>query len=328
MRWQRINIETNNGLREGIAPLVISASRATDIPAFHGAWLANRLKAGYCLWQNPFNAAQRQYVGFQKTRVFVFWSKNPRPFFPVLAQASELGFRHMFHYTLNDYEKENLEPGLPPLADRIAVFRQLAALTGKLLWRFDPVILGGSLSPAVLVERIRRIASQIGDLAAALTFSFVDFYEKTRRGLKPWGFAAPDKTQMRIFAAELAEAAQKDGWPFPTRICGEDMDFSHLGIDKARCVDGALISDLCPDDPEIRKIYGQTPHALLPGLNRPRSRDSGQRKTCHCAPSKDIGAYSSCSHFCAYCYANASPHSVRQRLKKMDTRSEMLVPPD
>lgn len=79
------------------------------------------------------------------------------------------------------------------------------------------------------------------------------------------------------------------------------MDLSHLGMDKAKCVDGTLMSALCPNDPEIKKIHGLPPGALLPGLKLLLVRDTGQRETCHCAPSKDIGAYSTCPNFCAYC---------------------------
>ena len=57
---------------------VISASRRTDIPAFYMEWFMNRLRAGYVEWVNPFNGTGR-YYSFEKTRVIVFWSKNPRP---------------------------------------------------------------------------------------------------------------------------------------------------------------------------------------------------------------------------------------------------------
>ena len=41
---------------------------------------------------------------------------------------------------------------------------------------------------------------------------------------------------------------------------------------------------------------------------------SGQRTACGCIPSKDIGAYDSCPHFCVYCYANRSEQAVRANL--------------
>lgn len=72
MKWPETVIETPHGRQTAIAPLVISASRATDIPAFHADWFMHRLRAGYCVWQNPFNARQRQYVSFERAKVVVF----------------------------------------------------------------------------------------------------------------------------------------------------------------------------------------------------------------------------------------------------------------
>lgn len=46
--WEGKIIRTDQGeMKTGIAPLILSASRATDIPAFHTPWLMNRLEKGY-----------------------------------------------------------------------------------------------------------------------------------------------------------------------------------------------------------------------------------------------------------------------------------------
>lgn len=52
----RVVITTDSGERvEAVAPVVISASRATDIPAFYAEWFFRRLERGYCVWVNPFS---------------------------------------------------------------------------------------------------------------------------------------------------------------------------------------------------------------------------------------------------------------------------------
>ena len=61
---------------EATAPVIISASRSTDIPAFYAKWFFNRLAKGYCVWMNPFNR-QKMYVSFNRCKVVVFWTKNP-----------------------------------------------------------------------------------------------------------------------------------------------------------------------------------------------------------------------------------------------------------
>jgi hypothetical protein len=64
--WQKVTINTPKGAVEGIAPVVISASRATDIPAFYSDWFVHRMRIGYVKWFNRFNG-QPTYVSFAKT---------------------------------------------------------------------------------------------------------------------------------------------------------------------------------------------------------------------------------------------------------------------
>ena len=66
MSWSKIQIKQNDGkLVDAQAPVIISASRSTDIPAFYSDWFINRLKAGYVKWKNPFNGVYL-YVSFEK----------------------------------------------------------------------------------------------------------------------------------------------------------------------------------------------------------------------------------------------------------------------
>ena len=46
---EKIKIYTDSGeLVEASAPVIISASRSTDIPAFFAKWFFNRFAKGYC----------------------------------------------------------------------------------------------------------------------------------------------------------------------------------------------------------------------------------------------------------------------------------------
>ena len=48
MASDKVNIRTQNGeLVEASAPVIISASRSTDIPAYFAKWFINRLEKGY-----------------------------------------------------------------------------------------------------------------------------------------------------------------------------------------------------------------------------------------------------------------------------------------
>ena len=90
------------------APVIISASRSTDIPAFYAKWFFNRLKKGYCVWYNPFNW-QKMYVSFARCRVIVFWTKNPKPILPYLHELDKRDIHYYFQVTLNDYADEFFE---------------------------------------------------------------------------------------------------------------------------------------------------------------------------------------------------------------------------
>jgi len=45
-------------MAETQAPVIISASRSTDIPAFYADWFFHQLKTGYSAWTNPFNGVK------------------------------------------------------------------------------------------------------------------------------------------------------------------------------------------------------------------------------------------------------------------------------
>ena len=51
MVWKKIQIKKSNGeFVEAQAPVIISVSRSTDIPAFYADWFMRRLKEGYVKW--------------------------------------------------------------------------------------------------------------------------------------------------------------------------------------------------------------------------------------------------------------------------------------
>lgn len=303
-----INVKT-------IFPEVISASRATDIPAYHAAWFINRLRAGYCEWQNPFNANQKQVVSFAETNAIVFWSKNPAPLIPYLSEITDYGIKFYFQFTLNDYKAEGLEPGVPALMERIKTFKYLAQKY-KVIWRYDPVVFGGGLTVTRHIHIIKYLMEHIGNYTEKLVFSFVDLYGRVDRNLKSFNteLRAPDLDEMRQFSLELVELRDKISPRLQLATCAEaEIDFAAMGIDENSCIDPDLINKLCNSDiyKNINIKLHQSQRPLLeqllefPSYVKIFEKDKGQRKDCKCAPSKDIGSYRHhpCSHHCIYCYA-------------------------
>ncbi|MDR2051238.1 MAG: DUF1848 domain-containing protein [Deltaproteobacteria bacterium] len=303
MKWPALKIETEAGEEEAVAPLVLSASRVTDIPAFHGEWFMQRLRAGYCRRVNPFNRGQESLISFARCRLIVFWSKNPAPFMRHIDELEERGLSFYFQFTLNDYEREKLEPRLPPLEQRLRTFMDLSERIGRerVIWRFDPVLLGDGLEAEDIIGRLEAIGRKLNGHTDKLVFSFVDMYKKTKERLKKIdpGFRAPERGDMLRIAGGIAAINRE--WPRPLALstCAEEIELAAMGISRNQCVDPALIRRLCGNDAGISEFYAPRPEGAA-------LKNSGLRARCACAPSRDIGAYNTCPHFCAYCYANHS----------------------
>lgn len=299
MTNRKIQLTIDDGsIVDAQTPLIISASRATDIPAFYSRWFFNRLKQGYIRWRNPYNGKD-SFVSFANTRFIVFWSKNPRPLLPLLPILNDLGIGCYIQYTLNDYVAEGLEPNVPPLAERIDTFKQLVdeLCIGAVVWRFDPLILTDKISSDNLLAKIENIATQLHGYTEKLVFSFADIsiYRKVGRNLSEAGVHYYEWTEdgMTTFAHRLS--GLNPGLELAT--CAEKVDLSQFGINHNRCIDPELICRLKPE--------------LQPSVYNLKT-DKGQRSLCGCITSKDIGAYNTCAHGCAYCYANSNPYSAGQ----------------
>lgn len=345
----KLTITTDSGERvEATAPVVISASRSTDIPAFYARWFFNRLRRGYCAWVNPFNR-RRSYVSFARCRVVVFWTKNPRPILPYLHELDERGIHYYFQVTLNDYEAERFEPGVPPLAERIATFRELAARIGpaRIIWRFDPLIFTPTTTPRELLGRIWRIGNRLEHCTEKLVFSFVDVkaYRKVQQNLvkETACFTKDNVVRAELDAAQrremveglarLRDAWAARGWPLTLATCAETDDLSAYGVEHNCCIDARLMERLFGADREL--VYylrtGRWPEPDLFGALPPLPetckdlKDKGQRRACGCMVSKDIGMYDTCRHFCVYCYANSSRNRVEANAAQITGEGESLI---
>lgn len=335
---------------EAIAPVIISASRSTDIPAFHAQWFINRLRAGYCVWYNPFNQ-KPTYVSFKNCKVVVFWTKNPKPLIPLLHELDERGIHYYFQFTLNDYSNEGFEPNVPDVSQRVETFRQLSRLIGKerVIWRFDPMIVTPQLSPRDLLIKVWNLGNKLKGFTDKLVFSFIDVngYRKVQNNLvKETNCFTKENIEQAEFTQkqmnEIAEGLAKchdrwatEGWSLELATCGEQIDLDRYGIVHNRCIDGELMKHLWKEDKELLFYlnYGKLPdYNSLFGLdfNRPtlspeKMKDKGQRKLCGCMVSKDIGMYNTCNHLCVYCYANTSRAVVEKNSQRVNENSESLV---
>ena len=346
---ERITINTDfSESVEATAPVIISASRSTDIPAFYARWFFNRLAKGYCAWYNPFNQ-QKMYISFERCRVVVFWTKNPAPIIPYLSELDKRGIHYYFQVTLNDYEKEGFEPNVPSVNERVEAFKKLSRLIGKerVIWRFDPLIITPNIGPRELLKRIWNIGNKLKGYTDKLVFSFVDVkaYRKVQNNLvkETMCFTKEDVENaeanhaQRIEIVEglkkIREAWHNDGWDVEMATCAEDIDLEAYGIEHNRCIDGELMKRIFADDKELvyylhtlkwpeKDMFGEIPPIPQKQKN---VKDTGQRKICGCMVSKDIGMYNPCRHFCVYCYANTSKEAVLKNKDKHNDESESII---
>lgn len=340
---------SKNKSSQATTPVIVSASRSTDIPAFYAKWFINRLAAGYAVWYNPFNQ-QPMKISFDKTKVVVFWTKNPAPLIPYLEELDRRGIHYYFQFTLNDYEAEGFEPNVPVLAERVETFRKLASLIGKerVIWRFDPIIMTSRLQPRDILKKVWKVGNLIKGCTEKLVFSFADVtnYRKVQNNLikdtdiftrETIEMAEPNEEQIQEIVEGLVKLREhwkkEDGWDLMLATCAEKIDLEQYGVEHNKCIDGDLMERLFADDKELvyylrtgklpePDLFGEIPQ--LP-LESKTLKDKGQRKLCGCMISKDIGMYNTCRHLCVYCYANTSRKVVISNKDRHSDSSESII---
>ena len=274
--------------------MIISASRRTDIPAFYGEWLMNRLGEGFVLTRNPFNPRQCRRISLLPGDVdaLVLWTKDPAPLLPRLPEITGSGIPVAVQFTLTPYGRE-LEPGLRDKAELIATFRELSRLLGRdrVWWRYDPILFNGDgWDFSRHIAAFRRLSAGLAGYTAVCTISFVDMYAKIRPAERAGRVRPVPPEQRGDLATALAAAGREQG--ITLRACCEKMDLSGYGVLPGACIGREEMERLC-------------------GHPLPRGRDPGQRSGCGCMSSVDIGSYRTCRHGCVYCYAGCAAPDAR-----------------
>lgn len=295
-------------------PIVVSASRRTDIPAFYGDWFQSRLREGFCEYRNPFGG-QTYRVSLQKEHVlcFVFWSKNYRPFLPVLENLHDRGFPFYCHFTINGYPKE-LEHRVPPVERLLETAGRIADRFGqeRIQWRYDPIILSSKTPESFHLDNFSFLADRLRSVTGRCYFSFLQYYHKVKRKFRllenehQVGFQNPTAEEKRDLVSKLFPIAAESG--IEMFSCCDDACVIEGSVRKARCVDRDL----------VERAVGSS----LPDL-----KPNGTRETCGCFLSRDIGEYDTCLHDCRYCYAVSNHSTALEKSRLSDPASSFLVPP-
>ena len=205
----------------------------------------------------------------------------------------------------------------------------------KVIWRFDPLIMTDKITVEGLLDKILKVGNQISDYTNKLVISFADIstYRKVQKNLQQHNI------NYKEFTPETMEALAKGlneinkNWGLDIATCSEDIDLSPYNIKKNKCIDDDLMVKVFSQDKELMRFLGYdycnenlqfeeiTLFDLVDSKNKPnferdrdnnfdkskKLKDKGQRESCGCIVSKDIGQYDTCNNQCIYCYANSSP---------------------
>lgn len=253
-------------------PLVISASRRTDLVSCYPEYLVEKL-TGY----PP-----------EKVHTIVLWTKNPAnmiqpgPLRDCLSRYQQL----YVHLTITGLGGSILEPKIPAWETVVAMLPGLLELVKspeRISWRFDPIISAvaeGSVTANFdLFPVLAQQMQQVG--ITTCRTSWVAPYKKVMRRMEKRGV-----TLLTCSPEEKAGQAEKleqtaTAMNLKIHYCSSE------GFPRSQCIDGRLLTRLHPDSAECSF-----------------KKAKGQRTLCGCTESLDIGWYSlKCGNGCLYCYA-------------------------
>ncbi|MER3484933.1 MAG: hypothetical protein C4345_02085, partial [Chloroflexota bacterium] len=270
-------------------PRVISASKRTDIPAFHLPWLVERVKAGWVSVRNPFfyrasdpeRYAIRVSLRPEDVAGIVWWSKNYGAYLrPRFYRCFEPYERQHFQFTINPRSARStwLEPDVPDLDEALRQVRELAQRRGPsaISWRYDPLVFwndGVSDHSTWDPEFFSRMCDELWAIGVTVCItSIVDPYKKflLRLGrLYPHiSLREPSQNELDTIVGEMLEIGRQHG--IAVQACSEPLLERYSGLRPAQCINGAL--------------FGATTAASTD------QRMKG-RETCGCTRHTDIGDY-------------------------------------
>ena len=285
--------------------MILSVSRRTDIPNYYSEWFYNRIKEGFAYARNPMNPRQVSKIAISRDVVdcIVFWTKNPEPMMGRLDELS--AYPYYFQFTLTGYGRD-MERNVPHKRDKmIPIFQNLSSRIGaeRVIWRYDPIIFTKTYTPEYHLKAFHQIAGALQGFTKKCVISFVDVYAKNRKHMESLDFYEMASPGLVEFARRISEIAKANG--IAVGSCAEQIDLDECGIEHNSCIDKTLIESIL-------------------GCQLKAAKDKGQRLSCGCLESVDIGTYNTCKNGCRYCYANYSSESTAKNCSKYDPLSPIL----
>ena len=283
--------------------MILQTGQRTDIPAFYGQWLINRVRQGFVDVRNPYNLMQitRYLINHEVVDGITFCTKNPLPFIPLLHEIND--YRQYWHMTITPYGAD-IETNVPQVDLVIDGFKHISTKRNpqSMVWRYDPIILTHNYTVDFHFESFYKMAKSLEGYTDTVVVSFLDIFEMVAQNF-PEGYRPSLDIQTKIIK-ELVSIAHS--YHMILKTCGEGDVFKELGVN----TEGCLTLD----------CYERAWNVKLKAPKRTPARPE-----CNCYLHGDIGAYDTCSHFCRYCYANSNQAAVHQNRLLHDPNSSLLI---
>lgn len=272
---------------------IVVASKRTDLPAVYGKWLLERLQAGSAVARHPATGAPREVdLTPEAMDALILWSKSYGAILPGLPALAARGYRLLFHFTVTGLGKP-IEPCAPDLEEAARQARAIAGVFSPdhLLWRYDPILWGGSWDAAHHIRTFTRIARLLKDSVRRCCVGFADPDAMPHPAAAGLGVRHPTTAERRTLLGALTEAAARSG-------------IALASCDPADAATGAVEWRSCADLALLARLY-------------PNHRWPAAETDCPCAGAEvvDLGAYDTCTLGCTYCYATARPAARATRMR-------------
>jgi hypothetical protein len=296
--------------------IAASASRRTDLPALLPEWFSQRLDAGEVEYipAGPPRRIRRSIRPEDITH-FNFWSKWPRPFFPVLKKVLGIGYPVLWNVTVTGLGATSVEPGVPPADKAVEAILELSEIVAPsaIQWRYDPIFTSERYGIAHHEAMFRGLAGRLVGRVDRVAVSFVTpFPRRVAPKLKVYGattgdrFCSPTAYEQTDILSRLREIAREEGLRF-TLCCSGDLRDA-TGCESSGCNSWAWAVRVYPE---------------LSGRRPPAGRGKGSG--CTCNKEFDIGVYDTCTLGCVYSYGTCRRDLARRNLAAHDPSAPCVL---
>jgi hypothetical protein len=267
--------------------MIISASRRTDIPAFHSEWFFRRLREGFVLMRNhqADEGYRRVSLAPEVVDCIVFRTKNPAP---MIARLDELrDYNYLFNITMNPYGRE-MESALPRLVERVGIYKRLASMIGprRMVWRYDPVMISAIYDLDFHRRAFEYLCRELATHSFKCMIGFIINHRFIMGRMAPMSINVRSEGDMLAIGEAFGRIAARFGLRIES--CATEVSLDGFGIARGACIERAQIEDIT-------------------GYRFEKVRENYLRPNCRCMESIDIGHYSTCGNGCLYCYATVEP---------------------